>query len=168
MIVYRRYARKKLISLRIIFFILVITGLLSCVFQYEKAGYFISVIFASLSIVVIKDLVVSAESLLVSKYYFFGLIRKSWLFGREENIKMSSFGYDFGEESDAPYIADSGSGEGCLFEIFAFFSPPNITRKEVEIQKIDEFDTHSKKVKIFLNKAEFRYLQNFISVNAKE
>lgn len=162
MLNYKRHIDKKLLSLRLIFFILTTICFFAFKYQNENLGYFIAVVFLALSIIVVKGLVVFSDSFLVSKYYFFGLVKRTWQFTKGENINISSFGSDFGENQDISIHDDSASGIGCLLSIFLFLVPPKITIKRFSIEKFDETHKLLKSVSLLLDRSEFKYLQIFI------
>ncbi len=78
-------------------------------------GYFIALIFVALSIIVVDDFVVFTDSFQITKYYFFGLIGRSWRFTAEDNIKVSPFGSDFGQDGDIVDMDDTVVGIGYLY-----------------------------------------------------
>lgn len=128
-------------------------------YHYDNIGYFVSVVLISLSIIVVKDVVISVNSFLVSKYYFFGLIKRTWNFNKGDNIELSSFGSDFGQDGESSFHDDTATGFGCLFMIFEVFVPPKIVMKEFKIEKIDN---PYKTVSILLDKYEFDNLLKLI------
>ena len=77
MIIYKRYIEKRLFSLRLTFFILGATCFFAFKSHYDNLGYFIAVALITFSIIVVKDFIVSLDSFLISKYYFFGLIKRT-------------------------------------------------------------------------------------------
>ena len=162
MIIYKRYIDKRLLSLRLTFFMLATICLFAFKYHYDNLGYFIAVVFITLSIIVVKGFTVWSDSFLISKYYFFGLIKKTWRFNKGENIKLSSFGSDFGQDGDVPDIDNIASGVGCLFSIFGMFVPPKITSKEFKVEKFDEASKLLNSVSVFLDRPEFNYLQTYI------
>jgi hypothetical protein len=162
MIIYKRYIDKKLLILRLTFFILGTISFFAFKSHYDNLGYFITVVLITLSIIVVKDFIVLIDSFLISKYYFFGLIKRTWRFDKDENIKISSFGSDFGQEGDIPDIDQTASGLGCLFSIFSVFAPPKITNREFKIEKFDEINNLLNRVHILLDKPEYEFLQTFI------
>ena len=145
------------------FFILCAGCFLLFKYHYNNLGYFIAVVFITASIIVIKNLAVLSDSFEISKYYFFGLVKRAWQFNKDENIKVSSFGSDFGQDGDIPDIDGGASGIGCLFMIFSIFVPPKITKKEFKIEKFDDTNNLLKRVRIILDRSEFNYLQAFVS-----
>lgn len=159
---YKRYIYNRLLSLRLSFFTLGIICFLAFKYHHDDLGYFITVVLLTLSIIVVKDLIVCTDSFQISKYYFFGLIKRTWQFNKGENIKVSSFGSDFGQDGDIPYIDDSASGLGCLFSIFSIFVPPKIIKKEFNVEKFGETNNLLNRVNILLDRPEFNYLKKFI------
>jgi len=158
-IIYKRNIEKRVFSLRLVFLILGTGCFLAFNYHYDSLGYFVSVILITLSIIVVKDVAISVDSFLVSKYYFFGLIKWTWNFNKGNNIKLSSFGSDFGQDGESSFHDDTATGLGCLFMILEVFSPPKIVMKEFKIEKID---SPSKRVYILLDKYEFDNLQKLI------
>ena len=147
--------------MRLSFFFLAAICSLAFIYHYDNLGYFIIVALITISIIVVKDFVVFSNSFEVSKYYFFGFIKRRWKFSKDENIKVSTFGSDFGQDGEIPDYQDIESGLGCLFSIFLIFMPSKITRKEFKIQAYDETNILSKRADIFLDKSEFSYLKVF-------
>jgi hypothetical protein len=162
MMIYKRYVDKKLLSLRLSFFILVPTCFLAFKYLYNNLGYFIAVTLITISIIVVKEFIVFSDSFQISKYYFFGLIKRNWQFNKAENIRISSFGSDFGEDGDIPDNDPTASGIGCLFSIFSVFMPPKIVKKEFKIEALNKSNNLIKRTNIFLDKCEFNYLLTFI------
>lgn len=156
MIIYNRNIDKRLFSLRLTFLILAAVCFLAFNFNHDNLGYFVAVVIIMLSIIVVKDIVISVDSFFVSKYYFFGLLKRTWNFNKGDNIKLSSFGSDFGQGGELFFPDDTGIGIGCLFMIFEAFLPSKIVMKEFKIEKIN---SPSKKVHILLDKYEFDNLQ---------
>ena len=162
MIIYKRNIDKRLLSLRLTFFVFGAICFFAFKYHYDNLGYFIAVALITLSIIVVKDFIVSFDSFSISKYYFFGLIKWRWRFNKEDKIKASSFGSDFGQDGEIPDYDYEASELGCLFSIFSTFVPPKITMKKFKVGKFDEFNRPLKSVHILLDKPEFNYLQKFI------
>ena len=162
MMIYKRHINKKLFSLRLTFFILVSICFFAFESHHDNLGYFIAVTIIMLSIIVVKDFNVSLNSFSVIKYYFFGLIKIKWQFYKGEIVKVSSFGSGFGQDGEIVVHDETSSELGCLFMIFSIFLPPKITKKEVKIEKFDEFNSLTKSVHILLDRPEFTYLETFI------
>jgi hypothetical protein len=138
----------------------ILNDMSSLIIQYvRRLGYFVTVAFIMLSVIVVKDIAISVNSFLVSKYYFFGLIKWTWNFNKGNNIKLSSFGSDFGQDGESSFHDDTATGLGCLFVIFEVFSHPKIVMKEFKIEKTD---SPSRRVYILLDKYEFDNLQKLI------
>jgi len=166
MIIYRRHINKRLLSLRLSFFFLAAICSLAFIYHYDNLGYFIIVALITISIIVVKDFVVFSNSFEVSKYYFFGFIKRRWKFNQDENIKVSAFGSDFGQDGEIPDFEDIESGLGCLFSILSIFMPPKITRKEFKVQAYNETNILLKRVHILLDKSEFNYLKTLLPHNS--
>ncbi len=123
------------------------------------------------SLSVIKNFVLKTNVLFVSKYYFYGLIKKTWKFKTGEIIKVSSFDYifeqnlsvvDFGN-TEAKFDFDTTTTEiGCLGLIFASFVPMTVVRKEFKIFTTNENNKQLKSVYIQLNQVELNHLMDFI------
>ena len=117
-----------------------------------------------MGIIVVKEIIVLSDSFQITKYYFFGFIKRKWKFDKSETIYFKSYGSGFGREGDIPNLDDSASGLGCLFTIFcAFVEPPLITKKEFTIEMINDSNVVIKGVQIFLNEQEFIFLQTFFN-----
>jgi hypothetical protein len=159
MIIYKRNIEKRLLSLRLALLILGGVSLLAFKYHHDNLGYFVTVVIITLSIIVVKDVAISVDSFSVSKYYFFGLVKWTWNFNKDNNIKLSSFGSDFGQDGESSFHDDTGTGIGCLFMIFEVFLPPKIVMKQFKIEKLDN---PTKRVDILLDKYEFDNLQQFI------
>ncbi len=80
MIIYKRAIEKRLLSLRVSFIVLSAICALSFIYDYDKVGYLASVLLFTLIFIVVKDFTVSSDSFQISKFYFFGLIKRSWRF----------------------------------------------------------------------------------------
>lgn len=163
MIIYNRNIDKKLLSLRLSFFILGLICFFAFNDHHESLGYIIIVALLSMSGIVVKNFIVSYDSLQISTYYFFGLINRTWQFNKGDNIKISSFSLDFEEDDDIASVDDGGSGIGCLFFLFSSIIPPKITRREFKIEKFDLSNQRLKRVHILLDRYEYKCLQKFIS-----
>jgi hypothetical protein len=77
MVMYSRNVSKKLFSLRLAFVLLSIICFLAFIFRQNNLGYFIAVVWLTLSTIVVKNIVIKADSLVITKYYIFGLIKFS-------------------------------------------------------------------------------------------
>jgi hypothetical protein len=152
---------KKLLSLRISFFILGAICFLAFIYHFDNLGYFVAVVFIAISIITIRNFIVFPDSFQVSKYYFFGLIKRRWQFHKGENLHISTLGADFGEDADNPDIGDIEVG--CLFFILSIFVRPKIVKKEFTVEKRSETNVVLERVHIFLDKAAFNYLKPFMS-----
>ena len=159
MTIYKRNIEKRLFSLRLAFLLLGSVCFLAFKYHHDNLGYFVTVVFIILSVIVVKDIEISVDSFLVSKYYFFGLIKWTWDFNKGNNIKVSSYGSDFGHDGESSFHYDTPTGLGCLFMIFEVFLPPKIVMKEFKIEIIN---SPSKRVYILLDKYEFDNLQKLI------
>ncbi len=162
MVIYKRNIYKKLLSLRIVFFVLITSFLLSFKYNQSNLGYFTSVVLITLSIIVIKDFIVFEDSFQVSKYYFFGLIKRKWQFNKSDNINVTSSCSEFGQDDNMPNIDDSiGSGLGCLFTIFFIFKPSKIVNRQFNFEQLDETFTHIKSVNVALDNNEFGFVKKY-------
>ncbi len=164
MIIYKRNFECRLFSLRIVFVIL----MLICIFSFSKHFpiliFFSFALLSLLSVSVIKDFEVRENSLEISKFYFFGLIKRKWCFYVTEDIKVSSISADFGEEFDPPsFDAWDFPDLGCLTSVFFVFFPPKITHKKFRIETLGGSKQVLKHVAIFLNKNEYNLLKTFTS-----
>ena len=162
MLIYDRHIEKRLLGLRISFFILVTAFVLAFINHNEKPVYFISVVLFSLSFISIKKFIVSKDSFQISKFYFFGLIKRTWIFKKSDNIKVSTFGTDFGEEGDFPFVDSGDSAPLSIISFFFIVARPKITMNEFKVEKFDETNWLISSVRILLNKDEFNYLNSFI------
>ena len=162
MIIYKRHIENKLLSLRLSFIILVTTCALSFIYHYDKIGYFTSVVLLTLTFIVLKDFIVSPDSFRISKFYFFGLIKREWFFNKTENIKISTFGTDFGDDGDVVFIDSGVPAPLSILSFFLIFAPPKITMNEFKIEKMDEMYCPINAVRILLSEHEFNYLNPFI------
>ena len=162
MIIYTRNIDRKLISLRSLFVALCIICLYAFPNNFLNLGYFISILLILLSIVVVKNFIIFTDSFQITKFYFFGLIKRKWQFERGENIQIKSYGSDFGQEGEVPDFGDSETGVGCLFYIISIFNPPKITYKEFTIQVLGKAGA-LKRVQILLNQEEYNLLETFIN-----
>ncbi len=164
MLIYKRNIQKKLISLRGSFVILGTTCFYAFINNVSNLIYFSSLIIITLSILVIKDFVIFQSSLQITKFYFFGLIKKEWHFGKNENIQLKSDSSSFGDEGDiSNFDSEEAATVGCLFSIYGIFFPPQISSKEFTIEVLSYSKKVIKRVHIFLNKKEFNFLQALIS-----
>ena len=161
MIIYKRDIGRKLLSLRILLFILGTVCFLAFHYQYNNLGYFIAVVLILLSIIVVKNFIVFQDSFQISKYYFFGLIRFRWKFNLEEKFKILSLGADFGGEGDV--LNTEPDAAGCLLLVLSVFFPSGsgVIKKEFRIERSGKVNTPFSRVHIFLDRVEFNYLQGF-------
>ena len=162
MIFYRRNIYNKLIALRSIS---IVTGFL-CYLSFDanknNLGYFLAVVLALLSIIVIEDFVVFPDSFQVKKYYFFGFLPIRWNFIKDDKIFLVPDGYGFGKESDPEEFFDSDVG--CLFLIFSVFSKQGkITHLKFTIKKQEGKSRFLNQVDIFLSREEHQLINNIIS-----
>lgn len=162
MMIYERFIYKKLLSLRISFFILGAIYFLSFIYHFDNLGYFVAVVFIAISIITIRNFIVFPDSFQISKYYFFGLIKRRWQFHKGENVHISTLGADFGEDADRPDVDIEDIEVGCLFFIFSIFVRPKVVKKEFTVEKRSETNVVLERVHIFLDKAEFNYLKLFM------
>ena len=88
MVVYKRNIESKLLALRMVFALIVLTGFYSIIKHHAIVSYFVVSVFIFVSIIVVKELDVSFDSFNVTKYYFFGLIKRKWPFDNSENISI--------------------------------------------------------------------------------
>jgi len=129
--------------------------------HFENLGYFLAVLLLASSIITIKKFVITEREILVSKYYFFGIIKCNWKFGKYDQVRISSFGSDFGKEGEVPDFQNT-SELGCLFSILAIFLPYRITKKAFTIEKLGESNRHKRRVQILLDETEFGHLKKFV------
>ncbi len=162
MIIYKRHIEKRLLLLRLSFFILGAICAYAFINQYEKLGYFISVVLFTVVFIVIKDVIVSADSFQVYKFYFFGLIKRRWVFNKNDNVKVSTYGTDFGEDGDVPFVESSDAAPISILSFFLIFAPPKITMNAFKVQKFSETYLVISSVRVLLDKHEFNYLNSFI------
>ncbi len=97
----------------------------------------------------------------MSKYYFFGFIKRKWEFNKVDRIKVSSFYSDFGQNNDVSNYDDTGTGVGCLLSIILFFIPSKITNKEFKIESLNDKNTAIKSVKITIDNQEFNFIKDY-------
>ncbi len=164
MLLYQRNITKQLFYLRLSFFILGIACYASFNTHYNNLGYCIAVALIFLSSITLKNLSIYAASFLIEKYYFFGFIKRGWQFNKEDNLRLTSFGSNFGENGETPDHANDPVGLGCLYSVLSVFLPPTITKKPFKVAQLDELNTILKSVTIILNKTEYDYLRKFIKV----
>jgi len=162
MIVYTRKILPKLLSLRLSFLILFIF----CIFAFKNSflnlGYFLSVVLVSLSIIVVQNVIVSSNNFQIVKYYFFGLIKFKWRFVKTDNLKLKSYGSDFGAQGEYQDTDTTGTGLGCLFSIFAGFMESEIIRKEIRLEKFSNISKVANRVDIKVDRFEYKLLQAFV------
>jgi len=162
MIIYKRNTDKKLLSLRVVFFVLVICCLFTFKYSYSNLGYFLLVIFITLSIIVIKNFMVFENSFQISKYYFFGLVKLKWEFNKSDNINVTSYDSDFGQDDDMPNIDDStGTGLVCISSIFYIFKPSKIIYRQFNFELLDQNFTYLKSVNVALDDHEFNFVKDY-------
>lgn len=164
MLLYQRNITKQLLYLRLSFFILGIACYATFSGQYINLGYCIAVALMFLSSITLKNLSIYADFFLIEKYYFFGFIKRTWQFNKEDNLCLTTFGSGFGESGETPDHFSEPSGLGCLYSIVGVFLPPTITKKPFKVMEIDEVNTTLKSATIVLNKTEYNYLRKFIKI----
>ena len=161
MIIYRRNISNRLLALRVSFFIATLLCVFAFKYHFENLGYFLSVLLVTSSIIIVNDFVVTDQELNVSKYYMYGFIKINWKYLKNDQIKISSYGSDFGKEGEIPDFQNT-SDLGCLFSIFAVFLPYRITKKSFTLERLGESIQHKRQVQILLNEVEFGHLQKFV------
>jgi len=115
-----------------------------------------------MSIIVIKNIIVSPNNLHIVKYYFFGLVKINWQFEKTDFLQLKSYGSDFGAEGEYVDTDPTGTGLGCLFGIFAVFTKSEIIHKEIIIEKLSSMETVVKRVYIDVDRGEYKILQRFV------
>jgi hypothetical protein len=160
MVMYSRNVSKKLFGLRLVFVLLSISCFLAFIFQQNNLGYFIAVVWLTLSTIAIKDIVIKADSLLITKYYIFSLVKFSWEFNKADKVKLYSLEASFGEDGGPIFQYDDGSGLGCLLMIVEVFLPSKIVKQQFTIEDIN---SPRKRVQILLSKLEFDSIKNWLS-----
>lgn len=162
MIIYHRHISNQLLYLRLSFFILGAGCFSAFNDHYNNLGYCIAVTLFFVSTISLKNLTIYTDSFLIEKYYCFGFIKKSRQFTKEDNLRLTSFGSNFGESGETPDHANDPVGLGCLYSVFSVFLPPTITKKPFKVAQLDELNTILKSVTIILNKTEYNHLLPFI------
>jgi hypothetical protein len=108
MIIYERNIDGKIWILRVAFMILVSTSLLLYKVGFRDAG-FISIALLLLGAVIpVSDLQVYTDRLAISQYYCFGFLARRKIFGKDQDILLSSF------ELELENPAVPGSGETVI------------------------------------------------------
>lgn len=164
--IYERNIGLKLNVLRLVFFFLVVLYILAIVHHFDNLKYLVVLTFLGLSIIRIDNIFITTDSFRISKYYFFGILRRSLNFEKNDFIKMFSFDSDFGENGQSLFYDFNETGMGCLPYLFSSLMPPKIKRREFIFEKTNESGDKIRQIKIILNKQEFDKLDNFI-INAR-
>jgi hypothetical protein len=162
MIISQRNTRNNVLALRFSFLILMLACLGAFTWHYSILGYVMVIILLTLSIVVVKDFMVTANAFRITQYYCFGFFKKTWHFNKGENIRISSFDPDFGQDADMQDTIAEPEALGCLWTIFSAFIPSKITKRHIKIEKLDEAGKPISRVGILLSSKEFNYIQQFI------
>lgn len=161
MIVYKRNIEKKLFVERILF--VAMTAL--CVYAFSNgftnAGYLLAVIWITTSLIVIKNVVIETKVFEIKKFYFFGIITKTYPFAKGSAITIKSFDADYGEKVETTEMWDVEPGPDGLLSLP--FLRPRITHRNFTIKELDDAGVITKKVKIGLDKNELALLQDFTS-----
>ena len=167
MIFYRRNISGKLIALRCIS---IVTGIL-CYFSfdtgYTNLGYFLAVVLAFLSIIVIEDIIVFPDSFRVKKFYFFGILPIRHSFNKNEKIVFHSYASGFAEEEDeGEGFSHFETAAGCLFYLYSFFGKKNrVMHRKYTIKKVGGNSGFTGMVEIFLSRQEYELIKEIIGNN---
>lgn len=157
---YKRNIGKKLFFLRFLFVLALITSIFSAIFNLSNLVYFVMVVSITIGCIVVKDFIVLQDSFEITKYYFFGLIKKRLHFEKNEIITLSSSSLDFGQTDDTGISDIDDFGIGCLPFLFFLFFPPVTKERRFEIKKTSESGVSLGRVRIFLNQYEFNFLRH--------
>jgi hypothetical protein len=159
---YRRNIEKRLFSLRLILFL---TGGICFYFLATNqltAGYSLVVLLLIFSFIPVRDVVISSDTLTARHYFFFGIVQREWVFKKGAVIRVSSYDPAFGEKDDFTYPDDLESGLGCFYFLFTSIKAPVIRYREFTVRETDSSGNEIKKVKLWLNKEEYAYLQKIV------
>lgn len=159
---YKRNIDRRLLILRLLFLVLVTGCIGSFAGQQEGLGYLLAIILLTLNFIVITGLTVRNGSCCITKYYAFALIKQTWRFNEEENIRISSLDPDFGQDTDMPDTTAEPEVLGCLWTFFAAFIPSKVTKRRIKIEKLDDAGKPINRVGILLKSQEFKYIEQFI------
>jgi hypothetical protein len=167
MIFYRRNIYGKLIFLRLLS---LVTGIL-CYTSFDAGhtnlGYFLAVVLAFLSIIVIEDLIVFSDSFQVKKFYFLGILPIRRSFNKNEKIVFHSYASGFEEEEDeGEGFSHVETAAGCLFYLYSFFGKKNkVTHRKYTIKKVGGKSGFTGMVEIFLSRQEYELIKEIIGNN---
>lgn len=154
---YKRNIKTQLYSLRLFF----IGTLLLCIYLFRHSladyGYLLLMILLFISIVPVTGLFIDNSSFLVTQYYFFGLIKRTFYFQNSDNIELQPFDIEL---SDAGDIIGTESSWNPLF-FLSSFSTTTLTRF---IIKQKDKTGNVRKVKVKLTGQEYKRLtENVVS-----
>jgi len=163
MIIYKRPIEKKLMSLRLLLAISLLT--IAGIFQnnFFNLFYFLITLFLFLNLIVVKDFVVSPDSMKVINYYLFGLVPVKWTFSKSHDIIMKSDGSTYGSDLDIPDTDNSSTGLGILFGcLFPIIVKPKVGMINYTFQRMKPNGKMTIKVHVFLTKEEFHLAEAFV------
>ena len=159
MLFYKRPIDNKLLTLKILLTALVGSIVFSIWTGIINLTYFSSISFIFCSLITLKGFEVDLESILVEKYYFYGLIRRKTTFLKKNKIKISSFGLDFGQNVDIKFD-DAESPAGCLLSLVPFLISKNkISLKPFTIETFSQGGEVLLKADILLTEEEYNLLK---------
>ena len=162
MILYKRDINQKLLCVRISFLILGTGCFFSFTNNVSSLGYLLAFTVFIMSTIVINDLRVLSDSFDISKYYFFGFIKREKRFEKFKTINSRPLGRDFGEYGEFVVEDPSSSGIGCLFSLFFNVLSPKIVKKEFYIEMLDTDNSVIESAYILLDIKEYAFLKDFL------
>jgi len=154
--IYKRPIKAKLTSLRVLFLVYFLLGILVLLEKWENAGYVLALAFLFSNLFVVNDFRYSIGSFTVVKHYFFGLIPFSWKFEKGDRIEMKSAGGSFDDEPDLPISYEDPYGLGALYGcLYPVIAKPKTGAVKYTILETGASGKPVKQVSLFITKEEY-------------
>ena len=155
--IYKRNVEGKISKLRLLLIASVAIAILLIVNDNIKLLYFVAFLLLIFSLIVVDNFRRTYTSLIIDKYFLFGLIRITWTYDKSERVVIKSEGYRFGDDAEVPVFDSGESIFGLLFSmIYSVFGKPKIGRIRFSVQKLKPSGLITKPVYIFLDREEYR------------
>jgi hypothetical protein len=113
-----------------------------------------------LSLIKLQDITVSQEKLRISKFYFFGLIKREWFLSKGQLVDIIPLGSEFGQTADPP---SAEFDVGCILTLLALLIPYKVRKREFIIKIYREQKRSIENLMITLEKHEFITIESFVN-----
>lgn len=157
MILYQRNKQRRLLILRLLFCVLAACVFVAGYFHRQGLVWLLAIIMMGMLFITLHDIIVTGQYFRVSKYYCFGLIKRTWQFNKQDVIRVNAYGADFGQDAEDADIETEDVG--CLYSFFFLFTDAKITTKKYKIEQLNELGDTVKRVHVYLSKVEWEHLQ---------